>query len=140
MSELSDGLEKIAYEASDSGTRRPGELVTRRQSELVNLSFTLRDARLVKFVYQGEDRQAYIGSVVINGAEQEAYLGGAICMKQINWLIENRQLPAPLKLVRDSERFGSPYVLKADEPAGRTSPESVNGHSSDPMPVGVAAS
>src|ERR671922_1496769 len=101
MTDLSDGLEKIAEETPDSNARR--------QSELVNLSFTLRGARLVKFVYQGEERQAYVGSIVINGAEQEAYLGGAICMRQIKWLIENRKLPAALKLIRDSDRFGSPY-------------------------------
>jgi hypothetical protein len=139
MSELSDGLEKIAEESSDSSARRQGELVTRRQSELVNLSFTLTNARLVKFVYQGEERQAYVGSVVINGAEEEAYLGGAICMKQIKWLVESAKLPAPLRLVRDSDRFGSPYVLKAAEPAGLVGPDNLNGHSSQAGSLAAAA-
>jgi len=127
MTDLSDGLEKIAEEGSDSNARR--------QSELVNLSFTLRDARIVKYVYEGEERQAYVGTVVIDGAEEEAYLRGAICMRQIKWLIENGKLPAALKLVRDSDRFGSPYVLKADEPAGLTGPDGVNGESSAPAPA-----
>ena len=127
MTDLSDGLEKIAEEASDSNARR--------QSELLNLSFTLRDARLVRYVYEGEERQAYVGTVMIDGAEEEAYLRGAICMKQIKWLIENRKLPAALKLVRDSDRFGSPYVLKADEPARLTGPDGVNSESSASAPV-----
>jgi hypothetical protein len=127
MTDLSDGLEKIAEEALDSNARR--------QSDLVNLSFTLRDARLVKYVYEGEERQAYVGTVVIDGAEEEAYLRGAICMKQVKWLIENGKLPAALKLVRDSDRFGSPYVLKADEPSRMTGADGLNGDSSPPAPV-----
>ena len=127
MTDLSEGLEKIAEEASDSNARR--------QSELVNLSFTLRDARLVKYVYEGEERQAYVGTVVIDETEEEAYLRGAICMKQIKWLIENGKLPATLKLVRDADRFGSPYVLKAAEPARMTGPDSVKGEGSAPAPV-----
>jgi hypothetical protein len=127
MTDLSDGLEKIAEEALDSNARR--------QSELVNLSFTLRDARLVKYVYEGEERQAYVGTVVIDGAEEEAYLRGAICMKQIKWLIEKGKLPAALKLVRDSDHFGSPYVLKADEPSRTTGADGLNGDSSAPAPV-----
>jgi len=127
MTDLSDGLDKIAEEAADSNARR--------QSELVSLSFTLRDARLVKYVYEGEERQAYVGTVMIDGAQEEAYLRGAICMKQIKWLIENGKLPAALKLVRDSDRFGSPYVLKADELARMTDLDRVNGESSAPAPV-----
>ena len=125
MTDLSDGLEKIAEEASDSNARR--------QSELVNLSFTLRDARLVKYVYEGEERHAYVGTVVIDGGEEEAYLRGAICMKQIKWLIENGKLPAAVKLVRDSDRFGSPYDLRADEPARMTGLDGVNGEGSAPV-------
>ena len=125
MTDLSDGLEKIAEEASDSNARR--------QSELVNLSFTLRGARLVKYVYEGEERQAYVATVVMDGAEEEAYLRGAICMKQIKWLIENGKLPAAVKLVRDSDRFGSPYVLRADEPARMTGLDGVNGEGSAPV-------
>jgi len=121
MTDLSDGLEKIAGEGWDASTRR--------QSELVNLSFTLRDARLVKYVYEGEERQAYVGTIAIDGAEEDVFLRGAICTKQINWLIASGKLPAPLKLVRDSERFGSPYVLKSDEPARSKGPDDANGQS-----------
>src|SRR5207247_9532361 len=96
---------------------------------------TRRAARLVKYEYGGEERQAYVGTVMIDGAQEEAYLRGAICMKQIKWLIENGKLPAALKLVRDSDRFGSPYVLKADEPARMTGPDSVKGEGSAPAPV-----
>src|SRR5437867_13335753 len=100
MTDLSDGLEKIAEEASDSNARR--------QSELVNLSFTLRDARPVKYVYAGEERQAYVGTVVTDEAGEDAYPGAAICMKQIRWLSEHGKLAAALQRVRDPEHVRSP--------------------------------
>lgn len=132
MTDLSDGLDKIAEEASDSNGGR-------RQSELVNLSFTLRDARLVKYLYEGEERQAYVGTVAINGVEEDVYLRGAILTKQIKWLIANDKVPAPLKLVRDSERFGSPYVLKADEPARVKGPDEPNAQSPATAPMAEVA-
>jgi hypothetical protein len=129
MSDLSDGLERIAGEGWDTSGRR--------QSELVNLSFTLRDARLVKYVYEGEERQAYVGTIAIDGSVEEVFLRGAICTKQINWLIASGKLPAPLKLVRDSERFGSPYVLKADEPARAKGTD--DGNAESPAAAGADA-
>lgn len=116
---IAEELDKIALETIEGANK---------QAELVNMTFTLVGAELVNYEYQGEKRESYIGTVSMDGKEDRYWLSGSILRRQIDWLMANGKLPVRVKLIRDADRNGSPYVLKAMEPVRELS---ANGAVSD---------
>lgn len=102
---ISEELDRVAEEA--------WEAQAQKQSELVNLTFTLVAARLITYEYQGEQRQTYIATVTMDGVDSDYYLGGSIIDRQVKWLLDEKKLPCRVRLIRDADRKGSPYVLKS---------------------------
>lgn len=96
-------LDRIAEETAEGANK---------QAELVNVTFTIVSVELVKFEYQGEARESYIGIVSRDGQEDRYWLSGAVLRRQIDYLVKEGKLPCRVKLIRDADRNGSPYVLK----------------------------
>lgn len=108
-------LDRIAEETLEGANK---------QAELVNMTFTLVSVELVNYEYQGEKRESYIGMISRDGVEDRYWLSGAILRRQIDYLVKEGKLPCRVKLIRDADRNGSPYVLKV---AGEVEAPSVNG-------------
>lgn len=97
-------LDRIAEESVENANK---------QAELVNLTFTILSVELVSYEYQGEQRQSYVGVVSRDGQEDDRFwLSGSILRRQIDFLVKEQKFPMRVKLIRDADRNGSPYVLK----------------------------
>lgn len=99
-----DELDRIAEEAWEGAAKK--------QSELVNLTFTIVAAKHITYDYQGEQRQTYVATVAMDGKEEDYYLGGLMVDKQVKYLLDSNLLPTRVRLIRDADRKGMPYVLK----------------------------
>lgn len=104
MTNTSEELDRVAEEAWEGAAKK--------QSELVNLTFTIVAAKHITYDYQGEQRQTYVATVSMDGKEEDYYLGGLMVDKQVKYLIDNQKLPTRVRLIRDADRKGMPYVLK----------------------------
>lgn len=104
MTNISEEMDRIAEETLEGANK---------QAELVNLTFTLISVELVHYEYKEEKRESYVGTVSLNGKEDDRYwLSGAILRRQIDYLVKEDAFPVRVKLIRDADRNGSPYVLK----------------------------
>lgn len=110
-------LDRIAEESVENANK---------QAELVNLTFTILSVELVSYEYQGEQRQSYVGVVSRDGQEDDRFwLSGSILRRQIDFLVKEQKFPMRVKLIRDADRNGSPYVLKGMASENGAAPRTV---------------
>ena len=130
MNDIAENLNRIAEEGGGA----------RKEQELVNVDFTLKVARLHRYDYKGEERQSWIAVCELpDGTEDEFYIGGSTSFRQVQWLVDNEKLPLRVRMTRDTNKEGQPYVLKPAGSGNMTDNSPVTPKSGpDPLLVAVA--
>ncbi len=108
MSDLNDTLQGIANDAwnhSDTG----------KQVDLVNLDFIFLDVETVEWEDQEtkETKDGRVGTIDKGEGPERYWLDGALVRPQVDYMVEQGLLPHRMRLIRDGERRGSPYILQA---------------------------
>ncbi len=75
---------------------------------LLDKNFTINSVKVVN----GMHGETFVGELTLDGEAVEAWLSGNVVFRQLTALVDADGFPREVRIVRDADQWGEPFVLQ----------------------------